>query len=591
MSKVIFFLLLSLISYKAQSQQERKMIAGQLLTADSLTVIPYVSIKNLTLKQATISNEAGYFQLPISSFNDSIVISSFEYNVYKLKLDSLTNDYTIYLEPKLKILDAISVRPTVQEPLIDLLSAVRKNNRTNPKTAKSYFFLRTFHDSTQIELIEGYYNLDYKGYDIEDIHLKAGRLGLTAINDRYFSSHNGVKAITEIKALRESDLFPSTPLSLKSKDIRQQFHLILENKFIDENGDSVWIINYNPKQAFAANFTGKIWINQTKKTLKKMTLECSDCQKHPFNPMFAGSDSLANLDLKITKTFRDSNGKSDFEQVDLSYSLDYFSRKGTDHERNYSIRTNAVLYVYDYDHQFTVPYFSVEKDLSDYRKINAYTYNPFFWNNQNEFAMNQQEMENQRYYSSPTTITNSDFFKTFNNDTLPNSNLIKKKGIAESQFVHWSADRIIWRDLKTDSTANFQTSSIIAERYNLDVQFFMDWNKYNDSINVLTDVVFNPYKSYYYLPIDARTNCFINMYFDLCEVQRRQLQLALDKLENRTRTACFDYFKQFLLTAEKERQRFLTEVDRGTNDKNMEKWNRYLIEQLNIDNLHIFLGM
>ena len=104
MSKVIFFLLLSLISYKAQSQQERKMIAGQLLTADSLTVIPYVSIKNLTLKQATISNEAGYFQLPISSFNDSIVISSFEYNVYKLKLDSLTNDYTIYLEPKLKIL-------------------------------------------------------------------------------------------------------------------------------------------------------------------------------------------------------------------------------------------------------------------------------------------------------------------------------------------------------------------------------------------------------------------------------------------------------------------------------------------------------
>jgi len=591
MSKVILFLLLSLISFKAQSQQERKMIGGQLLTADSLTIIPYVSIKNLTLKQATISNEEGYFQLPISSYSDSIVISSFEYNNYVLKLDSLTDFYTIYLEPKTKKLDAVTVRPVDQKPLIDLLSAVRKNNQTSIKTAKSYFFLRTFHDTTQIELIEGYYNLDYKGYDINDIQLKAGRLGLTAINDRYFSSHNGVKAITEIPTLRENDLFPVTPLSLKQKDIGKQFYLTFESTFIDDQGDSVWILNYNPKQAYSENFKGKIWINQTEKTLKKMTLECSNCQKHPFNPMFAGSDSLANLDLKITKTFRDSQGKSAFEQVDLSYSLDYFSRKGTDHERNYSIRTNAVLYVYDYDQQFVLPNFSIDKDLSDYRKINAFTYNPFFWNFKNEFAMKQDEAKNQRYYSSSSTITNSDFFKTFNNDTLHNSNLIKKKGIAESQFVHWSADRIIWRDLKTDSTTNVQTSSIIAERYNLEVQFFMDWNKYNDSINVLTDVVFDPYKSYYYLPIDTRTNCFINMYFDLCEVQRRQLQLALDTLENRNKTACFDYFKQFLLTAEKERQRFLIEVDRGTNDKNMEKCNRYLMEQLNINNLHIFLGL
>lgn len=590
MSKVILFLFFTLFSFNAQSQQQRKMISGQLLTADSRTIIPYVSIKNLTLKQATISNQEGYFQLPISGYNDSIVILSFEYNYYQLKLDSLTDVYTIYLEPKLKKLDAVTIRPTDQEPLIKLITTVRKNSQTNMNTAKSYFFLRTFHDTTQIELIEGYYNLDYKGYDIDNVHLKAGRLGLTAIEDRYFSSHNGVKAITEMKVLRESDLFPSTPLSLKPKDIRQQFYLTLENTFLDENGDSVWIINYNPQPDEATTFSGKIWINQTDKTLKKMTMECSTCQQHPFNPMFAGSDSLANLDLKITKTFRDNKGKSTFEQVDLAYSLDYFSRKGTDHERNYSIHTNAVLYVYDYEQQFVLPHFSMEKDLSDYRKINAYTYNPFFWNYKNEFAMNQEEAKNQRYYSSSTTLTNSDFFKTFNNDTLRNSNLIKKKGISESQFVHWSTDRIIWRDLKTDSTTNHQTSSIIAERYNLDVQFFLDWNNYNDSINILTDVVFDPYKSYYYLPIDARTNCFINMYFDLCEIQRRKLHNELNNLNDRSQQACFDYYTQFQLTAEKERHRFLLEVDRGTHEKNMVKWNNYIVEQLKINNLQLFLG-
>lgn len=590
MSKVILFMLFTLISLTAQSQQQGKKIAGQLLTADSLTIIPYVSIKNLTLKQATISNEEGYFQLPVSNENDSIVIATFEYETVRFKVENLNTFFLIYLEPKTKKLDAVTVRPQNQDPLIKLLLSVKNTPQTTTQTAKSYFYLRTYQDTNQIELIEGYYNLTYKGYDITDINLKAGRLGLTAVNDRYFSSHNSVKAIVEMKLLQESDLFMFTPLTINRKKIGEQFHLQLQDRFADENGDSIAVIRYTPKFEDSENFSGTIWLNESQRTAMKIVMECENCKKHPFKPIFPLTDSIANINLRITKTFQDLRGRSTFEHVDLAYSLDYFSRKNTDHARNYSISSNAVLFVYDAKQPFVLPYFDIDADLSDYLKINAFTYNPFFWNTKNEFTMNQQEIENQRYFSSPTTLTNSDFFKTFNNDTLRNSNLIRKKGISESQFVHWSPDRIVWRDLQKDSLSLNPTSAIIANRYNLEVQFYFDWNNYQDSVNVLTDVIFDPYKSYYHLPIDAYTTCFINMYFDLCEIQRRELQKKFNQLNKKNVSAYFECFYAFQTIAEKERQRFLLEIDRGTNERNLLKWNRYIYEQLNINNVQIFLG-
>jgi hypothetical protein len=115
-----------------------------------------------------------------------------------------------------------------------LVAFGQKKMFNRPIPAILHLFLYVAFVITQIELIEGYYNLDYKGYDIDDIQLKAGRLGLTAINDRYFSSHNGVKAITEIPTLRENDLFPVTPLSLKQKDIGKQFKFIRITKTINK---------------------------------------------------------------------------------------------------------------------------------------------------------------------------------------------------------------------------------------------------------------------------------------------------------------------------------------------------------------------
>ncbi len=80
------------------------------------------------------------------------------------------------------------------------------------------------------------------------------------------------------------------------------------------------------------------------------------------------------------------------------------------------------------------------------------------------------------------------------------------------------------------------------------------------------------------------------MYFDLCEIQRRALQQRFNQLNKANVSTYFDCFYAFQIDAEKERERFLLAVDRGTNARNMLKWNQYITEQLNINNMRIFTG-
>ena len=127
----------------------------------------------------------------------------------------------------------------------------------------------------------------------------------------------------------------------------------------------------------------------------------------------------------------------------------------------------------------------------------------------------------------------------------------------------------------------------MADKYHLGVKLFVDINTYLDSTSIFSATIFDPYVSFYHLPIDNKTHCFINMYFDICEIERR-------KLENEMKASLKDV-KQFDKTYQELETRFefiktqyLKEVDRGTNEPEMKKWNTFVFDQLGINNLAIF---
>lgn len=577
-----------LFSISWGQQATTNELKGQLINVRTNEAVSYVTIDNLTLKRGTISDENGFFKLPLEGANDSIRITSIEYKTVAFVAVKSADLITVYLEPLSQEIEEITIQPKDQTYLFELLHKVSKQLGNDHRTAKAYYYLRTFRDTSQVELIEGYYNLKMKGTDMDEISLKAGRFGLSTPDDRYFSSVNGVKAIANLRLFEQSALFPETPLSVKKKTAKQHFNLSVESKYTNESGDSIYLLKYFPYVAAKGNFSGKIWLNISKSTLQKITMNCQQCAVHPFRPMFLEYDSIGPINLSITKTFKEEGTSSFFQETDFTYELDYYSRLGKDYQRHYPIQTKAVIVAYDYGQQFTIPAFQFDDNQSDYMKLNAFPYNRFFWENANELRLNQQVEENDYYFKHRASVSNQAYFKSILSDTMHDKNLIRNKGFFGLPYIHWSKNRILLKEMLPDSTVEMNANTVIADRYHLEVQLFVDINRYNDSIHVLTDVVFDPYKTFYYLPIDLTTNCFINLFFDFCELQRRSLQQQLEQAIKSDPENVQSIYETFLVSAEKERDQFLKSVDRGLNLKAMEEWNAKIYNQLGIDNLQQF---
>ena len=127
----------------------------------------------------------------------------------------------------------------------------------------------------------------------------------------------------------------------------------------------------------------------------------------------------------------------------------------------------------------------------------------------------------------------------------------------------------------------------ISPLYQLKVQLFYDLLQTKDSTMLLTSCVIDPYQTYYKLSVDATVNCFINMYFDLCEIGRREFELKCRK-EALNPTRIEELYNEVQQNQDAVLNEYLTQVDRGQNRKAMLKWNEIIKAELGIDNVDLF---
>lgn len=77
------------------------------------------------------------------------------------------------------------------------------------------------------------------------------------------------------------------------------------------------------------------------------------------------------------------------------------------------------------------------------------------------------------------------------------------------------------------------------------------------------------------------------MCFDLCEIERRKLENELKSCMKDVKQ--FDKIYQDLETRfQFQKTQYFKEVDRGTNEQEMKKWNDYIDEALEINNIALF---
>ena len=558
--------------------QNQIEIEGNILNKETKEPIAFANIYNKSSKKGTISNTEGYFRILINEVTDTITISFIGYKEQIIKIIEGKKNYLILLEENILLLNEVTVTPEDNSYLFELINASKKSISNIEKKSKAYYELKSFINDSQIELVECYYNIDVKGYKLTNMHLKAGRIALRTYSNRIFTSLESSRALLLLNLFGKNDYFPINPMELTKWKLRKNYYFDLDSKYLDEANDSIYIIEYKPKDTSGLFFSGKIWINKSKDRLLKITLNCDNSVKHPFLPL-SQTDKISNVSLFITQSFNTSNGQVVFKHTDFNYKIDYISRVGKTEEQNYTIRTNAVLYAYDYGNSFNLPFFDFnDSNIGDYRKINAMPYNGFFWTYNDEYRMNDSMNANELFFTDSSSLTNLTFFE---------SNNISKKGLFEHPYVSWSKSRIRFREILQDTSVTNSITGFKSEQYNLAVKFFFDINSYRDSTQILTATVFDPFESFYHLPMDNQTLCFVNIYFDLCEIARRELEeklIASKHNINKTK----EIYNDFLIQFEVKRNEYLNAVGRGTNEKEMIKFNNIVYEKLGIDNIELF---
>lgn len=561
------------------SQELRwKEIEGRVLDAVTREPVPYANIYDKTIQKGTITNPEGFFRLMVGGVKDSVDVIFLGYTTQSLQLEEGKSSYTVLLEESQQLLREIVVRPSDDSYLYKLLAHCR-DNPSDKGQSKAYYMLKTVEGQKQIELVEGYYNAFVSGYELTDLKLKEGRLALQPYEDRLFGSFESSRAITMMKWTHADAYFPTLPLDLGRADMKRKFELQLDKKYLDPKQDSVYVISFAPRDTSGLYFSGSIWINTSKDYVVKIILTSPHSLRHPFRPAFQ-TDRISNVSFKITKTFAEDHGKAMFNHIDFTYGIQYSSRVGEAFEKTYTVQTQAVLYAYDFNHTFDIlGYVDQLQAYNDYRVINAMPYNSFFWRYNDEYGLSEDRRANDAFFADASSITNQ---------TLFNANRVFRKGLFEHPFIQWSEDRIQLKPMKPDSVSGAGwTEPISPDSFQLVVRLWADINRYQDSIHIMTSTIFDPYKSYDYLDINPATQCFINLYFDLCETERRKLDTEL-----KASVPSSEKYSAIYAAAEGRLARlsaqFFKETDHGRNEGNMQKWNTFIVEQLGIDNIALF---
>lgn len=574
--RILFFILFTCLVGNALSQDVTRTFSINGVVIDSLTgeTIPFVSIAKKRDRKGTLSDFDGVYLLDDVLFGDTVTFSLIDYE--KRVFVFLKNQQfdTIYLNKEFQQLDEVIVLAD-KSILYELIDRSQGSVSKKKHVAKTYFELETYSGKTQLELFQGYYNGTFQGYDAKELKMKQGRFALAPISNRVFASTESSKAMSMHQLVMENSYFPTSPFELKKKQLRQTYDLALNSKYHDDNGNLMYVIKFDPKVNDKKHFSGNVWIDSASAKIHKVILRISDAQVHPFASIWS-IHSLDRVSMEITKSYEEHNNEMRNASIDFLYNLTYLSKE----DSALNVSTRAILHAFNYDETFKLPYFQFsETSSSDYRTIQMLPYNRAFWKCENDFKIESSSEKRSDFIQNQATIQAYDLFST---DSLFENNFF------ENPYVAWTGNRIIIKGLSADSSNYYdERRALYANRYQLKVQLFVDVNTACDSIEVITKTIFDPYESYFHFETTKENQAFLNIYFDLMELERRELARKLESCKHDDEGIEREY-AEALERAKRMSALYFKEVQRGTHKEALVKWNKVVREELNIDNLVLF---
>ncbi|MEI7725490.1 MAG: carboxypeptidase-like regulatory domain-containing protein [Bacteroidota bacterium] len=567
------------------------VIQGSVKDAETNEELPWCSISVKGTGKGAITNSEGTFGITVHLHTDTLLFSYVGYKPLEVASSQVFRKKTVLLERTGIQLEELTVHAD-NEYLYDILEKCRKNILKNKhyQVAKVYYGIETQTEEQPIEMLECYYNGYIEGLSIKKLLFRNGRIGLAELDQRYFLTLNSSKAISQVDLVRQDPDYPSIPLQFAKKGLKKVFRLSMEP---GENG--IYHIGFQPWEEIRNHFSGEMWIDRKTFALVKIDLTINNAARHPFVPIFK-VDRINNVDMKISQTFKNDGSFIAPDHINFSYHVSYKSvRDNADLTMpsviQREISTNGVLCFYDYDDPFIIPGFDYDVNYDDYRKMSIIPFNKIFWDNNNPLILTEKQKESIGFFADNGLLVNfgeGSYGKDFLTLTHYDSSLYQNCYTFWDSVKRFSLNRSLPQN-KIYSQRQIN-SSILTDQYNLDhleVQLLLDVTRTGNTYYCKSYTVFDEKKTHFHLPDEPETRAFLNIFFDLCEIERRKMEQVLDASTYSVKQIDSVY-NSTIGNMKKITLKYLEEAKLGKNKRAMLKWNAGVLGTLGIDNLKMF---
>ncbi len=586
-----YALTILLISCIGLSAQSIKKAEGFISDRDTKIPLAFCSIALKDGNKGTISNQDGFFSIQYENESDILTFYYLGYKTKTIKISELKKGMPVLLIKQSIQLDAITINAD-NSYLYELLTDCRKRIKQSNKklSAKAFYVIESSTKNKPVELLECYYNAQIEGSNVKSLDFKNARTALAAIDGNYFQTFNTAKAISKLSLTKNEGLFPFSPLQLNKRKLKRKY--ILTNLPAPDN---VVRIGFEPKKDRLLYFSGEVWIHKKELRILKIKLLCEHAAQHPFLPIH-NTDSIYNLRLEINKSFSKYNETAVPDFTQFEYSFDYTSvRKsvpntaGLNRILKRKIKSNGIVDYYDYNKAFILPYFSYPDNLAygDYHIMTFIPYNPEFWKNNQQISLTRQQKQNLGFLADKGQLINY-----FDLNSLPRSADQRKPVMAFAfNYPFWSEKKRInirtqmKNELNLSNTRRFiREIKMENDTYFFDCQILLDIDQKENSYYWKSYSVFDSYHSYFRIEQDEYTRAVLNIYFDLCEIARREMEKKL-RTKNHSLSEINAIYRNSVKQMKVVGDEFLEEVRLGANNKALIKWNQKVLNELGIDNL------
>lgn len=567
---MIFFLLISVCSY---AQLPHSTLNGTILDASSNEPLAYCNIAIKYQSKGFITNELGQFQLKAHLKRDTLIISYIGYTTRKIPAHFFVKNKVLKLKPQSINLKELVVAENEKELYDAIYNCRKKLRRVGKDNAKGYLQIESQTAEQPIEMLQTYYNVATENGTIQALNLKNGRVGLAPISDQFFFSLGTSTAISRLSLTNRNQYFPWNPLQLTRGRLKKRYRITRLSSFSNE---AIYHIAFEPRKEETDYFAGEIWIDKATFDILKIELNCKNASQHPFEPIWE-QDEIESIDFNIVQTFQSSSTQNRLSHVNFSYAVNYLQYRKAEAAKLLKIGTSGLLFLFEYDTQYLEPLFEFEPTVNDYLKISTFPFNPHFWAENEGLVFTDKQQQQVEYFKTKGTLLNyRDNLFSGQTPLFLWSNAV------------WSAsDRLTYDKTFMYQNTNTQKVMAVGQLLDFKVNLFVDINQFADTLQYFTKATFDIKNSFYNIPKTKLTDCFINIYFDIAEIHRRQLQAILD-----SKTHTIAEAEEALSNSKKKLERrlnqYLIEVSEGLNYIALEKWNDLVDKELGVDNLAYF---